>query len=259
MMALDNVFHFLHQPLLDWDEQTFENWNSNDQLNDKPPEMEHPVSDYIEIEDEIVSWKRRIVTPTSYFPTCEDLQDVFQNFWDSSSGFGEVSNDVNGVIQERNKLLIETPNIEPTHELHELDSLCSDSSQSVSLPLGPTKQDDNLSKPPLSPIKTSTLQDNENARGKKRPRNSSMAILSPFVVVKPCRTGTDKDGCVTLDEINKKLLMRPAKPVRHPVGEFACVPRVSPGGPGLSGKEVVSLTRIYTRGSGTITIIRTRG
>jgi hypothetical protein len=73
-------------------------------------------------------------------------------------------------------------------------------------------------------------------------------------VVKPGGT----EGCITLDEINRKLLLRPAKPVRHPVGEFACIPRVSISGPGLSGKTVVSLIRINTRGKGTITIVRTR-
>lgn len=78
--------------------------------------------------------------------------------------------------------------------------------------------------------------------------------MHPFVAVKPAGL----QGDVTLDDINKKILTRPARPVRHPVGEFACSPTVSFGGPGLSGKSVVSILKIQTRGTGSITIIRTK-
>jgi phosphotransferase system HPr-like phosphotransfer protein len=80
-------------------------------------------------------------------------------------------------------------------------------------------------------------------------------VIHPFVAVKPAGL----EGDVTLEDINQKILMRPARPVPHPVGEFACAPTVSFGGPGLSGKSVVSLMRIQTRGAGSITIIRTKG
>ncbi|KAK1380691.1 Vacuolar iron transporter 1 [Heracleum sosnowskyi] len=80
-------------------------------------------------------------------------------------------------------------------------------------------------------------------------------VVYPFAVVKPGGV----EGDMTLNDINERLLMPPTRPVRHPVGEFACRPVASANGPGLSGKAVVALTRIQTRGSGTITIIRTRG
>uniref|UniRef100_J3MXZ4 Protein XRI1 n=1 Tax=Oryza brachyantha TaxID=4533 RepID=J3MXZ4_ORYBR len=67
------------------------------------------------------------------------------------------------------------------------------------------------------------------------------------------------DGGATLADINARILMRPSRPVHHPVGEFACVPRVSADKPGLSGKTVSGFTRLHTPGRGTITIIRTRG
>ncbi|KAL5995463.1 hypothetical protein ACLOJK_025525 [Asimina triloba] len=86
-------------------------------------------------------------------------------------------------------------------------------------------------------------------------RKGGKRIAYPFAVVKP--GGTDED--VTLEDINERILMRPARPVRHPVGEFACLPCVSADGPGLSGKAVVGFTRIHTQGRGTVTIIRTRG
>lgn len=82
-----------------------------------------------------------------------------------------------------------------------------------------------------------------------------MKVVYPFAVVKP----GGLEGDVTLDDINARILMRPARPVRHPVAEFAGGPCVSAVGPGLSGKPVVRITRIHTLGKGTISIIRTRG
>ncbi|GLT96809.1 hypothetical protein SLE2022_144070 [Rubroshorea leprosula] len=80
-------------------------------------------------------------------------------------------------------------------------------------------------------------------------------VVYPFALVKP----GGREGDVTLNDINERILMPPTRPVRHPVGDFACRPCVSADGPGLSGKAVVALTRIHTQGRGTITIIRTKG
>ena len=81
-------------------------------------------------------------------------------------------------------------------------------------------------------------------------------VVYPFALVKPGGV----DGDVTLNDINERILMPPTRPVRHPVGDFACRPTcVSADGPGLSGKAVVALTRIHTQGRVTITIIRTKG
>ncbi|TKW41819.1 hypothetical protein SEVIR_1G342600v4 [Setaria viridis] len=84
-----------------------------------------------------------------------------------------------------------------------------------------------------------------------------VGVLYPFAVVKPL--GLDDGRMTTLDDVNKRILKRPTRPVRHPVGPFACGPAVMAHGLGLSGKAVVSLTKIRTGGKGTITIIRTRG
>ncbi|KAF0931253.1 hypothetical protein E2562_002601 [Oryza meyeriana var. granulata] len=97
------------------------------------------------------------------------------------------------------------------------------------------------------------------------PRSSSLTgkekmdtgVLYPFAVVKPL--GLEGGGAATLNDVNQRILKRPARPVRHPVGQFACSPAVYAHGLGLSGKAVVSLTRIRTAGKGTITIIRTKG
>ncbi|KAF8117042.1 hypothetical protein N665_0012s0056 [Sinapis alba] len=80
-------------------------------------------------------------------------------------------------------------------------------------------------------------------------------VVYPFGLVKP--GGREED--ITLSDVNKRILTAPARPVRHPVGDFASRPCISTHGPGLSGKTVVALTRIQTQGRGTITIIRTTG
>ena len=97
----------------------------------------------------------------------------------------------------------------------------------------------------------------EISRAAKKKRAAVISrVVYPFAVVKP----GGREGDVTLNDINERILMPPTRPVRHPVGDFACRPCVSPHGPGLSGKAVVALTRIHTQGRrGTITIIRTKG
>ncbi|XP_043715480.1 uncharacterized protein LOC122663878 isoform X2 [Telopea speciosissima] len=90
--------------------------------------------------------------------------------------------------------------------------------------------------------------------GFKRKKKVITGVVYPFALVKPGGV----DGDMTLNDINERILMPPTRPVRHPVGDFAGRPFVSPDGPGLSGKAVVALTRIHTQGRGTITIIRTR-
>jgi len=95
------------------------------------------------------------------------------------------------------------------------------------------------------------LDDHEN----KRRKTVATRVVYPFALVKPGGV----EGDMTINDINERILMPPTRPVRHPVGDFACRPCVSADGPGLSGKAVVALTRIHTQGRGTITIIRTKG
>ena len=95
----------------------------------------------------------------------------------------------------------------------------------------------------------------------KRSRNAASSgagttVGRPFTVVRPGGV----DGVATLADINERILSRPTRPVRHPVGEFACVPRALTGEdnrPAPSGKAVASFARLHTAGKGTITILRT--
>jgi hypothetical protein len=95
----------------------------------------------------------------------------------------------------------------------------------------------------------------ESGGGKRRKASPAPGVVCPFTLLKP----DGLDGGTTLADINARVLMRPTRPVRHPVGEFACAARVSADQPGISGKAVSSFTRLHTPGRGTITIIRTRG
>ncbi|CAI9774701.1 unnamed protein product [Fraxinus pennsylvanica] len=105
----------------------------------------------------------------------------------------------------------------------------------------------------IQPIVSSGVGAGGEKRSKKRVIEE---VVYPFDFVKP----GGFEGDVTLDDINERILMPPSRPVRHPVGDFACRPLVSSAdGLGLSGKAVVALTRIHTQGRGTITIIRTKG
>lgn len=80
-------------------------------------------------------------------------------------------------------------------------------------------------------------------------------IAYPFDVVKPGGV----EGDVTLKDINHRILMRPKRPIPHPVGDYAAHPCASSAsGFGISGKSVVALTKIHTQGGGTITIVRTK-
>ncbi|XP_050233924.1 uncharacterized protein LOC126682322 [Mercurialis annua] len=91
---------------------------------------------------------------------------------------------------------------------------------------------------------------------KRKKRSVISRVVYPFALVKP----GGNEGDMTINDINERILMPPTRPVRHPVGDFACRPCVSAAGStGLSGKAVVALTRIHTQGRGTITIIRTKG
>ncbi|XP_010680100.1 uncharacterized protein LOC104895328 isoform X2 [Beta vulgaris subsp. vulgaris] len=96
--------------------------------------------------------------------------------------------------------------------------------------------------------------DDEREKRKMKEVNTTKMVY-PFGLVKP----GGEEGDITLKDINRRILMPPTRPLKHPVGDFACRPAVSRHGPGLSGKAVVALTKIHTQGRGTITIIRTKG
>lgn len=82
-------------------------------------------------------------------------------------------------------------------------------------------------------------------------------IAYPFELVKPGGV----EGETTIRDINHQMMMNPSKPIPHPVAiqDFetnSCIN--SNRSYGISGKEVAALTRIQTKGRGSITIIRTK-
>ncbi|XP_072980177.1 uncharacterized protein [Typha angustifolia] len=261
MMALDNCYLFpSYQPSLDWDPHTFGVGDVHSHELLMPFAMESPISSETStgyLQDAVAHWSDRCKRRrTAASPPHEELQELLQNFWDSSSN-GDLSNNlISDMVQENcsfltdehfNSLLLNKgPNAQP---------LSSSSSRKEPKSHTHEPKDSSKSSPASLEREISEQCKNNNNNRKKKKKKAAMGVVYPFAVVKP----VGLEGDVTLDDINERILMRPARPVRHPVGEFACGPCVSPNGPGLSGKAVVSLTRIQTRGRGTITIIRTRG
>lgn len=277
-MAMEEKNHFLfsHQPCLDWDLHNFE---LEDLHVHMPLVMESPLSSLSSeastgyLQDAVTEWsdrckRRKTTTATSTAVFCpkdfefelpsHGFDDHLQGFWDSSTCHKE-DDPLNFLLQDNNsynnnhKVALDPLKEEeekkdngvvahhPTKNQHEEKEQPKPSHQFTTL-----KQ---------LALKESNIESSSTMKASKKEKKQAMGVVYPFAVVKP--GGLEEE--VTLEDINERLLMRPSRPVRHPVGEFACLPCVSGDGPGLSGKAVVGLTRIHTQGRGTITIIRTRG
>ncbi|KAA0067591.1 protein XRI1 [Cucumis melo var. makuwa] len=167
----------------------------------------------------------------------------------SSSPKSRLSNEetsMEAIMKTQDVETYSTPNYYYEHHHHHPNSSSSSSSKSHKFE---ADQKSIFSMSTNLPISTGDGEI-ETKKAKKR------KVVYPFALVKPGGV----EGDVTLNDINQKILMPPTRPVRHPVGDFACRPCVSADGPGLSGKAVVALTKIHTQGRrGTITIIRTKG
>ncbi|XP_058108449.1 protein XRI1-like [Magnolia sinica] len=177
-------------------------------------------------------------------------EDPFENFntLSQESDINVISDDLlNSSISSISNGTIPSSTEMKTHEdsASEHEHFSPRSSYKDSTPKIPDEKDTLISKNPISSV----------GHRRRIKKNVGMRVAYPFAVVKPGGI----DGGVTLDDINERILMRPTRPVRHPVGEFACFPCVSMDGHGPSGKAVAALTRIHTQGRGTITIIRTKG
>ncbi|XP_027939224.1 uncharacterized protein LOC114193569 isoform X2 [Vigna unguiculata] len=113
-------------------------------------------------------------------------------------------------------------------------------------------------------LSSTTLGDAHEAAIKQESAQNSYAsgqrkkIAYPFKLVKCGGVG----GETTLKDINYQILSTPStsKAIPHPVTDSVTLPckLVKGSSFGLSGKTVTSLTRIHTRGRGSITIIRTK-
>ncbi|XP_058079725.1 protein XRI1-like [Magnolia sinica] len=249
-------------PSLGWDFHTFEVFNA-----DMPLAMESSFSSDSStgyLQDAITEWtshcKRRRMLLYSHNQTENESDHLIQNYWnpihnedpfasfscfseDNTIASDDILNSSLNSVSNGPKSSIETKALEVTiHGNEQVSS--SPSSYKDSVTKGPDEKHTLVSRDPIS-----------SGSPCRRRKRVGKRVAYPFALVKP--GGTDDD--VTLDDINERILMRPVRPVRHPVGEFACLPCVSADGPGLSGKAVVALTRIHTQGRGTVTIIRTKG
>ncbi|THU47335.1 hypothetical protein C4D60_Mb09t14410 [Musa balbisiana] len=295
-MSLDNSFLFPYQPSLDWDPHTFQLGDLHQQQQHFMPlgrwklpilsslvclsmtlprlwvmelaATESPVSSQAStgyLQDAVAEWgdkckRRRVTSPPADDPTTtEELHDLLHEFWSPNCN-GDPLHDLNYcMLQDDVVIPDETPNVilKTKAQVSALqlpqEPLSSSSSRQESH--GKDLRQSSDAKPSLPTAKVTAPDLKERERRQCRKSKAKTSVAYPFAVVKP----GGAEGHVTLDDINARLLRRPRRPVRHPVGEYAYGPCVSPDGLGLSGKAVASLTRIQTRGRGTITIIRTKG
>ncbi|KAG8087435.1 hypothetical protein GUJ93_ZPchr0010g8529 [Zizania palustris] len=217
----------------------------------------------------------------------EEFDELLQNFWDTneeqlarfdpSSFLRENSADITSFLDSDDDLLAlssvwQLGSTLPEKKVAEQQPP-SPSSASSNCNVGPQVSDTSpvRAKNSCSSKRSATPEGTETAASSKRRRaraeapsggaggaTTTTSVVYPFTVVKP--GGLDLDGGATLADINARILTPPAKPVRHPVGEFACAPRAAAGNrPAPSGKTVAGFTRLHTAGRGTVTIIRTTG
>ncbi|XP_068663464.1 protein XRI1-like [Aristolochia californica] len=249
----DNQFAFS----LGWDLHPFGVFNADMSFVLQNPPLLDSDSTSGYLQDAVTEWsspcKRRRVQlfqddqtvddPDEFLQSCWNLnytEDALANYSILSRNFEDDSpnSSFSSIID-----VVKTPVTAATPKIEEEENIsCLSSSKKSSLTGDKDEKapSTDSADPPLS-------SENPDRRRKK--------IVYPFAWVKPGGV----EGDVTLNEINARILRRPNRPVRHPIGEFACLPFCSPDGPGLSGKSVVALTRVHTHGNGTITIIRTRG
>lgn len=268
----------LHSPSLGWDIQNLGVFNADMSLvmdGITAPLFPHLDSDFSSgyLEDALLEFsterskRRRLLLYSDHDHQTNGFNDfaIANSYWNSSCNCGQLSENfscmsqltsINGVSSDEpmstsvsSVAEMKTPEaISGSHEA--LDSPSSSYKGSVK-----TKSffKNNAEFSTDDPISSSGSDDKKM---KKRViRSTSTKVVYPFALVKPGGI----EGDMTLNDINERILMAPTRPVRHPVGDFACRPCVSADGPGLSGKAVVALTKIQTQGRGTITIIRTKG
>lgn len=143
-----------------------------------------------------------------------------------------------------------------------LQESSTDGSMNISLPVSDAQEMQDLMSPDLHSFLAKPARGRLSVEGIQNDNpwpapKSKLAtpVAYPFSVLKP----SGVEGDVTLNDINKRILMPPTRPIQHPVGDYARPPSSASTGAGLSGKAVVALTKIHTEGKGTITIMRTKG
>ncbi|XP_022725173.1 protein XRI1-like [Durio zibethinus] len=261
----------LHSASLGWDLQNLGVLNADTSLvmDGTAPFFPHLDSDFSSgyLEDALLEFsersKRRRLLLYSDHDQINGLNDLAKSYWNSSCNRGLSENfscmsqltSINGVSDDPLSTSVSSDEANIVTEMKKpeeaipgspgaLDSSSSSYKGSVKT-RAVFNKDPQLSTDPIS-------SSGSNDKKKKR---VITRVVYPFALVKPGGI----EGNMTLDDINQRILMPPTRPVRHPVGEFACRPCISANGPGLSGKAVVALTKIHTQGRGTITIIRTKG
>ncbi|KAI3431185.1 uncharacterized protein J3R85_007911, partial [Psidium guajava] len=179
--------------------------------------------------------KRRRLSFCGEDRTAKEFDDHALGYWNSTCGWG-VDENYNGASEitsftgfsdemgsSRSRVSEETnffPEVKPQEDV--VSSL--DSSSPFKEPSSRTKSGSD--KEVQFTLHAMPSSEKEMGAGGEKMRRQERVVLRrvvyPFAVVKP----GGADGDVTLNDINERLLMPPTRPVRHPVGDFACRPCV---------------------------------
>ncbi|XWS34388.1 hypothetical protein CRYUN_Cryun21dG0034800 [Craigia yunnanensis] len=246
----------LHSPSLGWDLQNLGVLNADMSLDFSSGYLEDALLEFSER-----SKRRRLLLYSDHDHT-NGLNDLAKSYWNSScnrdltenfSCMSQITN-INGVQDEPMSTSVSSEEANIVTEIKTPEETISGSPEALdsssSSYKGSVKTKSFFNKG--TQFSTDPIYFSGSDETKKR---VITRVVYPFALVKP----GGLEGDMTLNDINERILMPPTRPVRHPVGDFACRPCVSADGPGLSGKAVVALTKIHTQGRGTITIIRTKG
>ncbi|KAF8389652.1 hypothetical protein HHK36_024171 [Tetracentron sinense] len=242
-MAYDSNLCSSYPSSIDWDLHSFGVLNADMSLVMESP---YPSTGYLQ--DAIADWSNLCKRPRISSHSHEQIAEYSKNY---------LNTDAHGYPFENFSCLSQNYDLVS-------DDYCSNISESnigkrspspAKTGTGPEQQENLSTSSSFQMDSILTKDSDERDNSVTKGACGMKKVAYPFDMVKP----GGMEGDVTLDDINERILMRPTKPVPHPVGDFASHPCVFDSGFGISGKAVVALTRIHTQGRGTITIVRTRG
>ncbi|XP_058182742.1 protein XRI1 [Rhododendron vialii] len=206
------------------------------------------------------SKRRRLMLFADHHHQSRETKELVKSYWELNQ-FENCSENLSYMTQMMTTSFNGISGEEHSSIFREMKTPEEEISASEALDSSSSSYRDSLNTKPSIPDKETLYSlgpssPSEGGDNNRKKRGVMKRVVYPFALVKPGGV----EGDLTLNDINERILMPPTRPVRHPVGDYACRPLVtSPDGPGLSGKAVVAFTKIHTQGRGTITIIRTKG
>ncbi|KAH7276347.1 hypothetical protein KP509_39G003700 [Ceratopteris richardii] len=196
---------------------------------------------------------------SSWYMNIEESLSSVENVIEQSSGSIEVScinnNDASGIHYARTSNFMAEK--KEGHNRHSTHSVASDGCNMQRQHLSQSKlirSSENKKLPQRILLKSAHSKESVSLQSSKecsRQRECPLSVLAyPFALVKPIGI----HGDITLQDINQRINSSPCRTSQA----YSEQPKSISSSP-YSGKSVLALTKIYTEGNGTITIMRTKG